>query len=260
MAEAASGGDVVRALEDLAGRLDFPAGGDLSGPVRAALAEPGAARRPSVPRWLIPALAAAVVAVAVAVVLVVPDARQAVARWLGLGGVEVTQVEEVPDDIGFRLDLGRRSDLEAAVASAGFDVRLPADLGDPEAVFVGRPTGAVTAVWAPSDDLPEVGDSGVGLLLTQFPATTDEALVEKELGRGTSIEAVTVAGQDGFWITGAPHTVTYVGPDGGEPERDPIRLAGNTLVWVEDGVTHRLESALDRDAAIALAESLEPAG
>jgi hypothetical protein len=245
--------DVVAALKDLARRLEFPRDDDLSGPVRAALVD-RPARAWSVRRWLVPALAAFVV---IAVLLMVPDTRHAVARWLGLGGVRVTQVEELPDDVGSRLELGRRSDLDAAVADAPFDVRVPADLPDPDATYVGRPPNAVTLLWAPSEELPEVGDSGVGLLLTEFPATTDESLVEKDLGPGTSIEHVTVDGRPGFWITGAPHTVTYVAPEGGDPQRDPIRLAGNTLVWVDDGVTYRLESGLDRDTAIALAESLQ---
>jgi hypothetical protein len=251
MAEAGRG-DVVAVLEDVAGRLDFPSSGDLSGPVRAALVDHGE-RRSSVPRWLLTALAAVAV---IAVVLVVPDTRQAVARWLGLGGVRVTQVEELPDDIGSRLALGRRSDLDTAVVGAPFDVRLPADLPDPDAVFVGRPPDAVTMLWAPSEALPEVGNTGVGLLLTEFPATTNESLVEKDLGPGTSIENVTVDGRHAFWITGAPHTVTYIGPEGGDPQQDPIRLAGNTLVWVDGGVTYRLESSLDRNDAIALAESV----
>ena len=35
------------------------------------------------------------------------------------------------------------------------------------------------------------------------------------------------------------------------------RMAANALVWADDGVTYRFESALPRDRALAVAKSLQ---
>jgi hypothetical protein len=40
------------------------------------------------------------------------------------------------------------------------------------------------------------------------------------------------------------------------PVFDSRRIVGDTLLWARGGVTYRLESGLDRAAAIALAETL----
>ena len=40
------------------------------------------------------------------------------------------------------------------------------------------------------------------------------------------------------------------------PSTKNARLAGNTLLWERDGITYRLEAALARDDAIAVAVSL----
>ena len=59
----------------------------------------------------------------------------------------------------------------------------------------------------------------------------------------------------GYWISGAPHELIFV-DEAGQPVFDTRRIVGNTLLWARDGVTYRLESGLDRAAAIALAGTL----
>jgi hypothetical protein len=44
--------------------------------------------------------------------------------------------------------------------------------------------------------------------------------------------------------------------ESGDVVPETLRLAGNTLIWTMGPFTYRLESALDRDAAIAVASSL----
>jgi hypothetical protein len=95
------------------------------------------------------------------------------------------------------------------------------------------------------------------VLLTEIPGSTRRELAEKHLGPGTTLETVTVGDVPGYWIAGGPHELLYLDPDG-EPRPDTTRLAANTLLWAEDGVTFRLESPLDRAAAVALAEHLSP--
>ena len=41
-----------------------------------------------------------------------------------------------------------------------------------------------------------------------------------------------------------------------EQQRDTARLAANTLIWERAGITYRLESALDRYAALPLARGI----
>ena len=59
----------------------------------------------------------------------------------------------------------------------------------------------------------------------------------------------------GYWISGAPHELIFV-DEAGQPVFDTRRIVGNALLWARDGVTYRLESGLDRAAAIALAGTL----
>jgi hypothetical protein len=92
-------------------------------------------------------------------------------------------------------------------------------------------------------------------VLAVFPGRVEEPLLEKVLGPETAYERVSVGGQPAVWLSGAPHVLMYLGP-GGQVREDQLRLAGNTLLWTVGPHTYRLESALERDAAIALAETV----
>ena len=54
---------------------------------------------------------------------------------------------------------------------------------------------------------------------------------------------------------GEPHLVVRL-PGGGGQETLRGRASGAVLLWHREGVTYRLESALPRDAAIGLAETV----
>ena len=101
----------------------------------------------------------------------------------------------------------------------------------------------VAMLWNQSSQLPEVMETGVGLLLLQFEARVDQELLVKEASDATRINPVSVNGDTGYFLSGAPHTVFFLGPDGVIAD-DQIRLAGNVLVWMADGITYRIESAL----------------
>jgi hypothetical protein len=205
-----------------------------------------------------PAVAVAwIVALALAVAVALPGPRDAVARLFGIDGVRVTSRAGLPADLHDALELGRPVDLDTAARLARDLPLAPRALGRPDAAFAGRPAGGVSLVWGPSPDLPEVASTGVGALVTAFPGTTDRELVEKQLLPGTTIEHVTVGGAAGSWIAGDPHVFLYL--DGrGDAQHDTVRLAGNTLLWSSGATTYRFESALDRDAALALASAFEP--
>ena len=130
---------------------------------------------------------------------------------------------------------------------------LPPALGPPETTTLA--VGRLTLQWPPSTGLPATDLPHVGAVLAVFPGRVEEPLLEKILGPGTTYERVGVNGRLGVWLSGAPHVLMYVGPDG-QVREDQLRLAGNTLIWTIGPHTYRLESALDRDAAIALAETV----
>jgi hypothetical protein len=262
--------DLTLALGELGERLELSATVDpvtvAIGRIRsqAAFSSRDRARWRPIPRGK-PGLGVAVAAAvallaALAATLVVPGPRHAVARWLGIGGVTVTYTDRVPAAVGRTYDLGTPTSLARAIQradAAGWRLAAPSAAGDPARTFVGRPAGAVNLTWAPSAELPEIGDSGIGLLLTEIPATTDAGGVAKMATRGSTIQLVRVGDEAVYWIAGQPHEVVLTDADG-DIVHDSSRLAGNTLIWTDGDVTYRLESALDRDEAVALASTLRP--
>ena len=142
------------ALRELGRQIEFPPTPDLASSVRSRLER----RR----RWLRPAaIALAILVVAIGAALVVPPARTAILDWLGLRGVSIVRVDELPatPPIG-QLDLGRRITLEEAPPWA----LVPDD--EPDSVFV--EDGTVNLLWGTPDD--------VQLLLTEFRG---DAFIEK---------------------------------------------------------------------------------
>ena len=97
--------------------------------------------------------------------------------------------------------------------------------------------------------------SNLGLVLTELRGDVDAGYFEKILSPGTTIQPATVDGVVGYWISGRPHELVFVNPSG-EPVFDSRRIVGDTLIWAKDGITYRLETALDRDEAVALANAL----
>lgn len=259
--------EVVAGLEDLAAHLAWPEEPDLSAAVRARLSPaPRQWWRPTGrPRWA-SALAAvvALVLLASAVLAASPSARRAVADLLGLRGVEIeldggtTSVPLPP--AGDTLQLGRAVTLADARAEAGFPLLVPAAagaLGRPDAVFLDATVadGAVSLVYRSRPGLPSAGPGGVGVLLTQFRASVQEAAIRKVVSGGGRVEEVSVSGQKGYWFEGSPHLLLFADAQGRFVE-DRSRLAGNTLIWEQGDITVRLESALSRDEAVRLAEEL----
>lgn len=156
---------------------------------------------------------------------------------------------------GSLMGLGAIVSVEEAQAIVDFPLLLPTDpvLGPPDATYVRL--GRVAFVWSPRAGIPPTDDPEVGLLLNQFRGRLGEHIVDKIANEGTHVEPITVDGAPGYWIAGQPHFFMYVDPNGQEID-DSYRSVSQTLVWTRDGITYRLETALDRDAAIRLAESL----
>lgn len=186
--------------------------------------------------------------------LALPGPRDAIADLLGLGGVRITTEDRLPPGLAGTLDLGQPITVDDAQARLGGALSF-SSVGAPDGAFAGRPPGAVTVVWAPSPERPEVLDTGVGLLLSVFPGDLDRQLVEKRVAAGTTVEATTVSGREAYWVGGAPHAFLYL-DEQQRPREDTIRLSGHSLLWADDGSTYRLELAGSLAQARAVAEAL----
>jgi hypothetical protein len=203
-------------------------------------------------------------AFAVATLLLLLAAGVVAAGALGIGPLRIFLSDEslpsvtVPDTpLGMRLSLGERISPEDAAAMAGRPVLVPAETGGPDEAYLSE-LGILTLLWAPDGELPSIGTSRIGLLLMAIPGDLDPDLVSKVVVESSAtLQPVSVAGSDGYWISGAPHVLRYFRPNGADGAV-ASRLVGEALVWERDGAVYRIESALGRDASVALAESLAP--
>lgn len=234
--------DLERRLLAAAGEVDWP---DVDVSTRVS-ARVRALQPRRLSRWLRPAIA---VAALVLILFTTPFGRDAVANVFELAGIRVAWLDS--DELTFAdLELGREVSLQEAFAAVDFELLTLSGtpLGDADSVYLfDVPPATVHQVWLSDDALPASGDTGVGLLYSQFRGTSGELL--KGLGEGTTLERVVVRGNEGAWIEGAPHTIEGVGTG--------VRLAANVLFWEEEGVSHRIETTLGLEEALAIADGLQ---
>jgi hypothetical protein len=224
-------------LTELGRRVEFPPTPNLAPAVRRRL---GVRRR----SWRRPvALALAVLVVAIGAALAVPAARTAILDWLGLRGVHIVRVEELPPvpAVG-NLDLGRPVTLAEARRRAPW-LLVPDDVPDSVYISTGLPGGKVSLLWGTP--------TSVRLLLTEFRG---QAYIEKLIEPDAKVEPVEI-GSIGVWLE-EPHVLAFVDRHGRFRE-DTARLAGQTLLWQEDDVTLRLEGQLSKEEALRIARSTD---
>lgn len=260
------------ALADLGAHVAYPATPDLRPLVLARIAAPRRAawwQRLASPRYgFAPALITLALAL-VAVLVFSPEARATASDILRLRGVEIFRGPvpapsttrspgsvQTPIPTIDRLTLGEPITLDQARQRAGFSVLLPDDaaLGTPDAVYV-RALQAATAVSFAYRDRPGVPVStqlGLSALVTEFAGRLEPAILGKVAGQGTRLELLTVNGGAGAWLEGQPHEVFYTS-GGGRIYVDTLRLAGNTLLWEQNGIVIRLEAQVDRATALRIA-------
>jgi hypothetical protein len=259
-----------RGLHDLGKSLQFPPTPDLTARIRAlVVTEPLTPPQPAPlyrrrEIWLVAAVLLLAVGIAL---LLLPQARTTIADRLGLPGVVIDWVETPPEasPVGARFMLGRPVTLADAAAAVDFPVLVPRFEGfaAPREIYVlGQGVDTMISFVYPSREGLPPASGDVGALLTQFDGQLERNLIEKGLQGATEatveLEAVSVAGYPGFWISGAPHAFLIVCPDNYDCREEPYRLAANVLLWQQDGLTLRFESALTRDEALAIAASVRP--
>ncbi len=229
----------------------WPATPDLRPAVLAAIdAQPvGTTAPPSRRRTIVRALVLALLGLLVL-------AGVATALGYRLPGLDIVFVEHLPP-AGAGLELGSEITLAEARAVELPRVLVPGGLPEPETAFV-LGTGdrrIVTLAWRAAAGEPVLAGTDLSLAIMAVPGRTDEGFLTKLLGPGTGIDPVDVDGDPGWWISGLPHDLLVQRPDG-TVGMVTSRLAGDTLVFTRDGTLYRLESALGRDATLAIARSL----
>ena len=253
--------DLETLLVELGGQVAWPDTPDLRPAVRRA----AVARRPWFEsRW---ALAAVAVIVIVAVLLAYSPTRTAIADWVNLH-TRITHTTTLPTPspkgpgpIGKRLGLGSETTLAAASKGVGWPVLVPGSLGRPDEVYLqttDAPTGGeVTLVYGPETGIPVAGETGASVLITEARGSVDEGFFGKLVGSGSTVTPVTVAGHQGWWISGAPH-VFFLTDSSGNVIDETLRLATNTLILDVNGTVVRIEGNMSEQQAIGIAGTLQP--
>jgi hypothetical protein len=211
--------DLELELRELAAHLEVPPAPPLLGVVLARLARRRRRRRQL-------AFAVAIGVATLAVAFAVPGSRASLLRFFHLRGATVTLVDRLPPLVS-RGSLGQPIPLD----SAPFRLLLPSGRR-PEQVYA--------------------GDGGYwlrypGLLLFELESGPGADIVKKAAVGTTDVEYVDVDGEPGIWI-GGRHAVYLPG--------GPPRAAGRVLIWKHGRLTLRLEAAVGRERALAIARSL----
>lgn len=213
-------------IRNLAEAFRYPATPDLTARERQG------ARAPARLAW-----AAAILIVIVAVTFAVPPVRAALVEVLGIGAVQVRLGEPTPTMPQLEIDLPGETTLEAARASTSVYLPLPSDFGPPNRVFVlSQVANTVVLVW-----------EAQGVALYVIPPGP----IVKKLAP-ENVQQTMVNENPAIWTRG-DHFLELVedNPD------QTVFVTGSVLIWIEDGVTYRLETGQSLDEAISIAESLK---
>ena len=187
----------------------------------------------------------------------------AAAFGLGLGGLRLTfgpvSFSPMPSLLAGP-GLGQPTSLADARQAVTFPLRVPGltEIGDPDLVYLADPPagGAVTLLYGERDGFPSDSTTGIGLIVTQFRADIGPEVFEKLIDSGVRVTRASVHGHAAWWVARGRHFFFYRDANGA-PVESTLRLAGDTLIWEEGGVTHRVEGAPSLADALRVAESLE---
>jgi hypothetical protein len=252
--------DLERTLSDIATRLDRPKR-DIWPAVRARIAERRAQpwwSRLGFDRRALAPIAATIAILLVAALLLTPRFADALGHLLSIPGVQIYEVPQSPTarpNASAPTFAGQRV-ASAAEASriAGFTVRTPAALGEPSAIYVETAPVRVTIVYASVKGIPVSAQAGVSAIVVEFKGTIETQIMAKAIGPGTFLDAVPLGNGVAYYLSGQPHQFFFRDPAGNlQPET--LRLAGNTLLWEQDGYTYRLEAQVSKEEAVRIAST-----
>ena len=252
---------VARRLEVAAGEAAWPATPDLRSAVVSRITGADAPSAPDLRDGVLGRIRArptgrALRPLLLAVALALALAGLATGLGFRLPGVEIERVAVTPS-AGAGVDLGSPIPLVDALAATEPRVRLPASMPAPDGAWALDDAGEpiITLGWRAADGQPTIPGSDLSLTVMAVPGSADGGLLHKVAGPGTRIEPVEVNGDPGWWLSGAPHELLVLRPNG---DVGVVRsaLAGDTLLFARDGTLYRLESALGKDATLEIARSM----
>ena len=153
---------------------------------------------------------------------------------------------------GGRLVPGVRAGIASAVGGASAD-RLPRSIGPGGEVVLVYPAGPSlpAASTAPVDDFGPSDRTGDHRVDAAQSTRRSSGRWRRPGPRSTE---VTVNGQPGLWIAGAPHSIVIV--ENGEYREETLREVGNVLAWAQNGTLIRIELAGDLADAQAIAATM----
>jgi len=253
--------DLERTLSDIGARLDGPKR-DMWPAVRTRIAERRAKpwwSRLHLERGAFAPVAATLAIILVAGLLLTPRFADALGHLLSIPGLQIYRVAESPTarpNASPPTFTGQRvTSVAEASRVAGFTVRTPAALGEPSAIYVETAPVRVTIVYASVKGIPLSPQAGVSAIVVEFKGTLETQIMSKAIGPGTTLDAVPLGSGVAYYLAGQPHQFFFRDPAGNiQPET--LRLAGNTLLWTDGGVTYRLEAQVGLDEAVRIASSL----
>lgn len=192
------------------------------------------------------AAAAAAAVIALGAALAVPTSRGALADFFGLSHVKVSvgPAEGPTPPVLAPESFARPSSLIDAQTAVEFPLRFPAQDGDrlqPDAVYIQGETWDMPIIIFVYEDY-DLYQTQLGYFGKGLPAN--------------SFEEISFAGLDALWIYQGGHIAEFLDAQGRTVVESRRSVDRATLLWEENGITYRLETSLDQQAAIAVAESL----
>lgn len=248
-------------LQSAARNFNYPSTPDIASRVKRQLVRVQV-RDPKVWNRRLAAWAVLLIVVILAGILASPPVRAGVLEWLQIGAIKIfltgpSATPDIPEKEpateptptitapASLLDLAGETTLANARAQTDFPIRLPAeppDLGLPDRVYLQALDGPVVILVWLQPDLP-------GQVRLSLHILGPGAFAGKSQPR--VLQETMVHGQPALWVEGS-HFLQLEGQ-----RYDERRLVdGNVLIWTEENLTYRLETALSLPEAIRVAESL----
>ncbi|HSK66211.1 MAG TPA: hypothetical protein VK888_04730 [Anaerolineales bacterium] len=258
--------DFETQVQAIAGGMEYPPTPDIAGAVSTRLRTSNQPRlaNQTWTRTLVFAL------VLLASLMLIPPVRAAVIEFIEIGIVRIfradpaplpgeipatqfpltaTSSPTLPALIPFLEELAGETTLAEAQAATGDPILLPgspADLGEPDRVFIQDADGPMTIlVWIDSGQ-----PTRVRMSLHLIP---EGSWAITKMGPDV-VQETQVAGQYAVWAQG-PYPIHL---DNGDLQFRRM-ITGHVLIWEEGEITYRLETDASLEEAIRIAESLEPA-
>lgn len=258
--------DFEAQVSAIAARMEYPRTPDIAGSVSARL------RSSTRPRFLSKAAAwsLTILLVLITSLMLIPPARAAIVEFIQIGVVRIFRAEPTPVSppnqepavtpvtatsvatlqplVPLLQDLVGETSLEDAQKRVDYPLLLPsypADLGKPDYVFVQDADGAMAIlIWLDPQNPDQV------LMSLHFIPAGSWAIKKME---PTVIQTTDVDGHRAIWTTGLYPMRLQNG------DIQFMRMiSGHVLIWENENVTCRLETDLNLDEAVKIAESLRP--